>query len=144
MLDPVLAPRPWSAAWGRRDPGGDVAVAVAPAPAQDVRSVLAAPPVDNLGCHLEVLAMLAPGPDQRAEVVDELGGRVVSDVRGAGERFMVHRAARGDRPGQAGRGRALALLEVGVNPHDVGRAIARRKPGNLQAASAGGDVDGLD
>src|SRR5437868_1510164 len=86
-------PRPWSAAWGRRNPGGDVAVAVAPAPAQDVRRVFAAPPVYDLGRHLEVLAMLAPGLDQRAEVVDELGGRVVSDVRGAGERFMVHRTA---------------------------------------------------
>src|SRR5690349_19478442 len=144
MLDPVLAPRPWSAARGRRNPGGDVAVAVAPAPAQDVRCVFTAPPVDNLGRHLEVLAVLAPGLDQRTEVVDELGGRVIPDMRGAGERFVVYRATRGDRPGQAGRGRALAFLEIGVNTHDVGRAAARRKPGDIQAASAGGDVDGLD
>src|SRR5947209_15159591 len=65
-------------------------------------------------------------------------------MRGAGERFVVYRATRGDRPGQASRGRALAFLEIGVNTHDVGRAAARRKPGGSQAASAGGDVDGLD
>src|SRR6266566_3963205 len=99
---------PRSAAGGRRDPCGDVAIAVAPAPAQNVRRVFTAPAVDDLGCHLEVLAMLAPGLDQRAEVVDELGGRVIPDVRGAGERFVVDRTARGDRPGQPGRGRALA------------------------------------
>ena len=82
--------------------------------------------------------MLAPGLDQRAEVVDKLGGRVVSDVRRTGEGFMVYRTTRGDRPGQAGRGRALALLEIGVNPHDVARA------GRLleQAGFAGQLVEG--
>ena len=127
----VRAPRPRSPVRGRRNPCRDVAVPVAPAPAQNVRRVFTAPPVDDLGCHLEVLAMLAPCFDQRTEVVDELGGRVVSDVRRAGEGFMVYRTTRGDRPGQAGRGRALALLEIGVNPHDVGRAAARREPGDL-------------
>src|SRR4029077_6638426 len=111
-ITPVTAPGPQSAAGGGRNPRRDVAVPIASAPAQNVRRVFTAPAVDNLGCHLEVLAMLAPGLDQRAEGVDELGGRVISDMRGASERFVVYRTARGDRPGQAARGRALALPEV--------------------------------
>src|SRR6266498_5808941 len=129
---------------GRRNPCRNVAVTIAAAPAQNVRRVFTAPSVYNFRRHLEILAMLAPGFDQRAKVVDELGGRVISDMRGAGERFMVARATRGDRPGQAGRGRAPALLEIGVNPHDAGRAAARWKAGDVKAASAGGDVNGLD
>jgi hypothetical protein len=88
--------------------------------------------------------MLAPGFDQRAKVVDELGGRVISDMRGAGERFVVRRTTRGNSPGQPGCGRAPAFLEIGVNPHDVGRAAVRRKAGDIKPASAGGDVNGLD
>src|SRR6266571_7303348 len=91
---------------GRRNPCRNVAVTIAAAPAQNVRRVFTAPSVYNFRRHLEILAMLAPGFDQRAKVVDELGGRVISDMRGAGERFVVDRTTRGDRPGQPGRGRA--------------------------------------
>src|SRR4249920_1983869 len=87
----------------------NVAVTITATPAQNVRRVFAAPSVYNFRRHLEILAMLAPGFDQRAKVVDELGGRVISDMRGAGERFVVGRTTRGDRPGQAGRGRTLAF-----------------------------------
>ena len=52
-----------------------------------------APSVNNLGGHLKLMIMLASIFDQRAEVVDEFSGSVVSDVRGAGERFMVYRPA---------------------------------------------------
>src|SRR5262249_40293762 len=104
---------------GRGDPCRDVAIAITAAPAQNVRCMFAAPAVNHLGRHLELLAMLAPGLDQRTEVIHDLGGGVISDMRGAGERVMVYRATRGDRPGQPGRGRAPAPFEIGVNPHDV-------------------------
>src|SRR6185437_8810715 len=87
---------------GRRHPGRDVAVTSTAGPAQNVRRVFTAPPVYNFRRHLEILVMLAPGFDQRAKVVDELGGRVISDMRGAGERFVVGRTTRGNRPGQPG------------------------------------------
>src|SRR4030088_357292 len=89
---------------GRRNPCRNVAVTIAAAPAQNVRCVFTAPSVYNFRRHLEILAMLAPGFDQRAKVVDELGGRVISDMRGAGERFVVDRTTRGDRPGPPGCG----------------------------------------
>ncbi len=52
-----------------------------------------APSVNDLGGHLELITMLASIFDQRAKVIDDLSGRVVSYVRGAGERFMVYRPA---------------------------------------------------
>ena len=51
------------------------------------------PSVNDLGGHLKVITMLASIFDQRAKVIDEFSGSVVSDVRGAGERFMVYRSA---------------------------------------------------
>jgi hypothetical protein len=50
-----------------------------------------APSVNDLGGHLKLVTMLASIFDQWAEVIDELSGSVVSDVRGAGESFMVYR-----------------------------------------------------
>ncbi len=52
-----------------------------------------APSVNDLGGHLKVIIMLMSIFDQRAKVIDEFSGSVVSDVRGAGERFMVYRPA---------------------------------------------------
>src|SRR5262245_44044284 len=128
----------------RRHPRRDVAVAIAAAPAQNVSRMLAAPAVNHLGRHLEFLVMLMPGLDQGPEVVDDLGGGVVSDMRAARDRVVVDRATRGARPGPPGRGRPLAFLEISVNPHDIWRAIARGKPGNVQAPPADRDVNALD
>ena len=52
-----------------------------------------APSINDLGGHLELMTMLTSIFDQRAKVIDEFSGSVVSDVRGGGERFMVYRAA---------------------------------------------------
>ena len=52
-----------------------------------------APSVNDLGGHLKLVTMLASIFDQRAKVIDEFSGSVVSHVRGAGERFMVYRPA---------------------------------------------------
>jgi hypothetical protein len=98
---------------GRRDPCRDVAIAIAATPAQNISGMLAAPSVHHLGRHLEILVVLTPGLDQRTEVLDDLGGGVIPDMRGAGERVVVDRTTRGDRPGQPGRGRALAFFEIG-------------------------------
>ena len=78
------------------------AITVTAAPAQDITRMFTAPSVNDLGGHLKIVTMLAPIFDQRAEVIDEFSGSVVSDVRGAGERLMVYRPAGGDRAGQAG------------------------------------------
>jgi len=51
------------------------------------------PSVNDLGGHLKLLTMLASIFDQRAKVIDEFSGRVVSDVCGAGECFVVYRSA---------------------------------------------------
>ena len=87
-----------------------------------------APSVNDLGGHLKVIIMLMSIFDQRAKVIDEFSGSVVSDVRGAGERLMVYRPAGGDRSGQAGRSRAFALLKISVNPWNIWRTGARGKP----------------
>ena len=52
-----------------------------------------APSVNDLGGHLKLRTMLASIFDERAKVVDQFSGSVVSDVRGAGERLMVYRPA---------------------------------------------------
>ena len=52
-----------------------------------------APSVNDIGGHLKLMTVLASIFDQRAKVIDEFSGSVVSDVRGAGERFMVYRPA---------------------------------------------------
>src|SRR5260370_14863147 len=76
---------------GRGDPCRDVAITIATAPAQDITGMFTAPSVNDLGGHLKLVTMLASIFDQRAEVIDKFSGRIVSDVRGAGERFMVYR-----------------------------------------------------
>ena len=50
-------------------------------------------PDPDLGGHLKLMIMLASIFDQRAEVIDEFSGSVVSDVRGTGECLMVYRPA---------------------------------------------------
>jgi hypothetical protein len=52
-----------------------------------------APSVNDLGGHLKLMAMLASIFDERAKVIDQFSGSVVSDVRGASERLMVYRPA---------------------------------------------------
>jgi hypothetical protein len=49
----------------RGDARCDVAMAVTPAPAQDVSAMLTTPPVHDFGCHLELGAVFAAVPDQR-------------------------------------------------------------------------------
>ncbi len=55
--------------------------------------MLTAPSVNGLGGHLELMTMLASILDERAKVIDQFSGSVVSDVRRAGERLMVYRLA---------------------------------------------------
>ena len=58
--------------------GGDVLLAMTAAPAQDVPGMFTAPPVDDLGRHLEFRGLvLAAVPDERPEVIHDLGGGVV-------------------------------------------------------------------
>ena len=78
---------------GRRNPCRNVAVTISAAPAQNVSGMFTAPSVNDLGRHLKLVTMLAPIFDQRPKVIDEFSGSVVSDVRGAGERFVVYRPA---------------------------------------------------
>ena len=52
-----------------------------------------APSVNDLGGHLKLMTMLASILDERAKVIDQFSGSVVSDVRGASERLMVYRLA---------------------------------------------------
>jgi len=52
-----------------------------------------APSVNDLRGHLKLMTMLASIFNQRAKVIDQFSGGVVSDVRGAGERLMVYRPA---------------------------------------------------
>ena len=52
-----------------------------------------APSVNDLGGHLKLLTMLASILDERAKVIDQFSGSVVSDVRRASERLMVYRLA---------------------------------------------------
>ena len=55
--------------------------------------MFAAPSISDLWGHLKLRTMLTSIFDQRAKVIDEFSGSVVSDVRGSGERFMVYRPA---------------------------------------------------
>src|SRR6266542_3243034 len=142
MRQPRARGRSWRQR--RRDAGGDVAIAMTAAPAQDVPRMLAAPAVNDLGRHLQLIAVLAAVPDQRAEIVDELRGGVVTHMRCRGERFVIDRATRGDRPGQPRRGRSFSLPEVGMYPRNIRRAAARREPRARQAAAPDSNINGLD
>src|SRR5262250_1674922 len=102
-----------------RDPRRNILVAIAPAPAQDVPRVLAAPPVRDLGRHLQPGAVLTAVLDERPEIIDQFRSSVIADVRRAGERFMINGPARRDRPGQARRGRALAFSEICMYSRDM-------------------------
>src|SRR5271157_299055 len=44
---------------------------------------------------------------------------------------------------QARRSSSFAFLKIGVNPRDIWRTSARRKPRGLQAAPADGNINGL-
>src|SRR6266571_6172522 len=140
----AAGPRGRSRAAGRHDPGRDVFVAVAPAPAQNVPGMLAAPPVDHFRRHLELRAVLAPVFDQRAQVINELGGRVITHMGRGGQRFVIGGPARCDRPGQTRGGRTPPFSEIGVNSWNIRRAGARGKPRAGEAATAGGDFHRVD
>src|SRR6185312_1375472 len=122
---PWLGAGPPRRAGGRHDPCGDIPVTVAPAPAQDVSRVLAAPPVDDLRGHLEVRAVLTAVPDQRSQIIDQLGRRVITHMCRAGQRFVIGGPAGSDRPGQTRGGRTPPFPEICVNSWNIRRAGAR-------------------
>src|SRR6266851_1031953 len=109
-------------AGGRRHTRRYVPVAIAPAPAQDVPRMFAAPPVDDLGRHLQLEVVLTTVLDERAEVIDQFRGGVVAHMCRTGERFMINGAARGDRPGQTRGGRAPPFSEIYVYSRNMRRA----------------------
>src|SRR5215471_18529080 len=103
-------------------PRRNVLMAVAPAPAQYVPRVFTAPPVDNLGRHLQPRAVLTAVLDERAEIIDQFRGGVIAHMRRAGERFVINGPARRDGPGQTRSGRAPAFAEICMDSRNMRRA----------------------
>src|SRR5215472_288168 len=130
----------FSLADGGHHPRRYVVMAVAPAPAQYVPRVLTAPPVDDLGRHLQTGAMLTAVLDERPEIIDQFRGGVIANMRRAGERFVINGPARRDRPGQTRGGRSSAFSKIFMYSRNMRRAGGRRilRPG--QALAANGNV----
>src|SRR6516162_9415621 len=139
-----LSRTPRLAAFSRGGHGRDslryVLMAVAPAPAQYVARVLTAPPVDDLGRHLQTEVVLTAVLNERPEIIDQFRGGVIANMRRAGERFVINGPARRDRPGQTRGGRSSAFSKIFMYSRNMRRAGGRRilRPG--QAVAANGNV----
>src|SRR6185437_2746726 len=117
-------------------PVGNLAKAIAPAPAQDVPGMFSAPTVKHPLSDPQVSRVLAAFPDERPQVVLRTRRGTGRDAGHPLEGLRVHDPAGRDRARHPGRGAPpLAAVEVVVYRRDPARVAARGEVGAGQSAS---------